>query len=119
MFADPQAVTYASVGKSLPAIGRNDSQSEYKIHADTGEVFDLILSHQFKSRNRVVARLRRDYFNANPLTPTQNILVSQTATFTMDFPNAGATLTDAQNLGKALRDWLTDANILKLLNGET
>lgn len=118
MFADPQSITYNAVVKSLPTIGRNDTQSEYKLN-DAGVVYDFVLSHQFKTRNRVVARLRRDAYAADPLYPTKNILASASATFTMDSPQVGMTLTDVQNLGRALRDWLTDANILKMLNGET
>lgn len=118
MFADPQSVTYATVAKSLPAIGRSDSDSEYKLN-DSGVVYDLILSHQFKTRNRAVARLRRDSYASDPLVPANNVLASMTGTFTLDFPNVGLTAADAQNLGKALRDWLSDANILKLVNGET
>jgi len=118
VFTDPQSITYATVAKSLPTIGRNDLQSEYKLN-DSGVVFDLILGHQFKSRNRVVARLRRDCYAADPLVPAQNVLASATATFTVDFPNVGMTLVDAQNLGKALVGWLSDATLLKLLNGET
>jgi hypothetical protein len=118
VFADPQTVTYATVAKSLPAIGRSENQSEYKLN-DSGTVYDLILSHQFKSRNRCVARLRRDAFSSDPLVPAQNILASATVTLTIDFPQVGLTATDAQNLAKALVGWLSDANILKLVNGET
>lgn len=118
MFADPQSVTYAAAAKSLPAIGRTDSQSEYKLN-DSGVVYDLILSHQFKARSRVVARLRRDAFVTDPLVTGQNIPASMTATFTMDFPSSGLTTADAQNLGNALVAWLTSGNILKLANGET
>jgi hypothetical protein len=42
-----------------------------------------------------------------------------TASFTMDFPTAGLSATDAQSLAKALVAWLTDATLLKLANGET
>lgn len=118
MFADPQSATYNAVVKSLPAIGRTDTQSEYKLN-DSGVVYTLTLAHQFKARNRVVARLRRDSFASDPVVPAQNILASMTATFTIDFPNAGLTAADAQLLGKALVGWLSDANILKLANGET
>jgi hypothetical protein len=118
VFADPQTVTYATVAKSLPAIGRGETQSEYKLN-DAGVVYDLILSHQFKTRNRVVARLRRDSSVTDPLIPANSILASATCTFTMDFPNVGLTPADAQALGKALVAWLSDANILKLANGET
>lgn len=118
MFADPQSVTYATVAKSLPAIGRSANLSEYKLN-DSGVIYDLTLSHQFAKRNRAVARLRRDSYASDPVVPTQNILASMTATLTVDFPTIGLTAADAQNLAKALRDWATDSNILKLVNGET
>ena len=118
MFADPQSVTYNAVAKSLPAIGRSDSQSEYKLN-DAGVVYDLIISHQFKARNRAVVRLRRDAFVADALVPAQNVLASMSATFTLDFPTTGYTAADAQNLGNALVAWLTSGNILKVVNGET
>jgi hypothetical protein len=118
VLADPQSITYAAAAKSLPAVGRSDSASEYKLN-DSGTVYDLTVSHQFKTRNRVVARLRRDSAVTDPLIPAQNILASMTASFTMDFPTAGLSATDAQSLAKALVAWLTDATLLKLANGET
>jgi hypothetical protein len=118
VFADPQSITYATVGKSLPAIGRNDTQSVYKLN-DSGTVYELTLSHQFKARNRVVARLQRTAASADPLVPAQNILASATATFTMDFPNVGLVPADVQALGKALVGFLSDGTLLKLVNGET
>lgn len=118
MFADPQSVTYSSVAKSLPKIGSGPDASEYKLN-DSGVVYDLVLSHQFKARNRVVARLRRDAYAADALRPEQNVLASMTASFTLDFPSVGYTVADAQALGNALVAWLTSTNLLKLANGET
>lgn len=118
MFADPQTVTYNAVAKTLPAISRGDTTSEYRLD-ETGIVYDFTLSHQFAKRKRVVARLRRDSFSADPLIPAQNILASATATLTIDFPNVGITTAEAQLLAKALVTWLSDANILKLAAGET
>jgi len=118
VFADPQSVTYATVAKSLPAVGRGDSQSEYRLN-DGAAVYDLTLSHQFKTRNRAVARLRRDAVVTDPLVPAQSVVASMTATLTVDFPASGLTPTDAQNLANALVAWATSANILKLVNGET
>lgn len=118
MFADPQSVTYNTVAKSLPTTGRGADESTYKLN-DSGVVYTMKLGHQFKRRNRVVARLQRDAFASDPLVPAQNILASATATFTIDFPNIGMTAADAQLLGLALKDWLSSANILKLVNGET
>lgn len=118
MFADPQSVTYNAVAKSLARIGTSDNQSEYKLN-DSGVVYDLLVSHQFKARNRAVVRLRRDAYVADALVPAQNTLASMTATFTIDFPTTGYTAADAQNLGNALVAWLSSANILKVVNGET
>lgn len=118
MFSDPQSITYSTVAKSLPAISRGETSSEYRLN-DAGVVYNLSLSHQFGKRNRAVARLRRDSFASDPLVPSQNILTSATVTFTADFPVTGMTAVDAQLLAEALIDWLSDANILKLCNGET
>lgn len=119
MFADPQSVTYATVAKSLAAIGRGENASTYKLN-DAGTGYTLLLTHQFKARRiRVVARLTRDSFAADPLVPASNLLAGMTATLTIDYPTTGLTAADAQNLGKVLRDWATDANLLKFVNGET
>jgi len=118
VLTDPQSVTYAASAKSLPAISRGDSSSEYKLN-DAGVVYDLLVSHQFKARNRVNVRLRRDAYAADPLVPTSNVLASATVSMTMDFPNVGVTAADATALCKALVGYLTDATILKLANGET
>jgi len=117
VFADPQSVTYATVAKSLPAIGRNDTESTYVLN-ETGVQYKLVLSHQFKARNRVVARLQRTATVTDPLMPSQNIPASATATLTIDFPGVVST-TEAQSLAKALIGWASDTNLLKLANGET
>jgi len=114
MFSDPQSVTYATVAKSLAKI----DIGEYRLN-DSGVVYDLVINHQFKNRSRFVVRLRRDAFASDPLVPTQNVLASMTATFTLDVPTTGLAPADFQNLGNALVGWLTSANILKLVNGET
>lgn len=118
MFSDPQSVTYNAVAKSLPATGRTDTQSTYYLN-DSGVQYTLLLSHQFKTRNRVVARLQRTAYASDPIVPAQNVLASATATLTIDFQNTGMTASDVQLLGKALVGWASDANLLKLVNGET
>lgn len=118
MFSDPQSVTYNTVAKSLVAIGGNEDSRQYRLN-DSGTIYDLTIGHQFKpARTRVFARLQRTASSADPLVPAQNILASATVTFTMDFPNVGFTPTDNQKLGEALVDWLSDATLLKMINGE-
>lgn len=118
MFSDPQSITFNSVAKSLAAIGRGDTQSVYKLVSTDAE-YVLTLSHQFKTRNRVVARLQRTAIVTDPLMPSGNIVASATATLTIDFPSTGFSQTDIQNQAKALVAWASDANILKLVGGET
>jgi len=118
VFGDPQSVTYATVAKSLPAIGRGDSSSSYRLD-DSGVQYDLTLSHSYGKRNRFVARLQRTSAVTDPLIPANSIAVSMTASFTLDLPPAGLTAVDAQNLGNALTGLLTSANILNLAGGET
>lgn len=119
MFSDPQSVTYATVAKSLPRIGSDPDQSQYRLN-DSGVLYDLTLGHQYKpARTRVFARLQRTASSTDPLVPAQNILASATVSFTIDFPNVGFVPTDNQSLAKALVGFLTDANLLKMINGET
>lgn len=118
MFNDPQTVTYANVAKTLPAISRGETSSDYKLN-DAGVVYQLTLSHQFAKRNRVSARLRRDNFADDPLVESNNVLASVSSTLTIDYPLVGMTSSDAQVLANALIAWATPANVLKLVNGET
>lgn len=118
MLTDPQTITYATVAKNLPAISRGTDSSEYKLN-DNGTIYDLLVGHAFKARNRVFTRLRRDVYAADPIVPAQNILASATCSLTMDFPTVGMTQTDVQNLAKALVGYLVDATLLKLITGET
>lgn len=120
MFADPQSVTYNTVAKSLPRISSGQDSSTYRLNDTAGNaIYTMTLTHQFKARNRVIARLQRESITTDPLATATNIDVSMAATFTIDFPNAGLTPVDAQYLGSALTGFLTSANILRLANGET
>lgn len=119
MFSDPQSVTYAAVAKSLPATGRGEDASIYKLFDSGGISYEFTLSHSFAKRNRIIARLKRTAIVADPLVTATNFEASATATLTVDFPTSGLTPTDAQLLAKALVGWASDANLLKLANGET
>jgi hypothetical protein len=120
MFVDPQSLTYATVAKSLPAIGRGADSSLYKLSNSDGSILQLNLSHQFKPRRtRAVARLQFDTFSPDPLSPANSILASATATLTVDFPTAGLAVVNATDLATCLVVWSTPGNLTRLLNGET
>lgn len=119
MFADPQGILYNAVAKTLPAIGRTDSQSEYRLVDEDGVVYNFTLSHQFGKRNRAVVRLRRDSLSPDPLVPDRNIPVSATCTLTVDFPLTGVTPSEAELLVMAVTSWLGAGNAKRLAGGET
>jgi len=120
MLSDPQSITYNTVAKSLARISNAVDNSVYRLNDTAGQaIYTLTLQHQFKSRNRVVARLQRESIATDPLSASTNIETSMAGTFTLDFPNAGLTPVDAQYLGSALVAFLTSAVLLRLANGET
>lgn len=118
MFSDPQTITYLTVAKSLPATSRGVDTSEYALN-DAGTLFTLSLGHQFKVRNRVFARLRRDAYSPDPLVPASNILASATCSLTVDFPKVGMTPIDIQGLAVALTTFASSAALLRMIGGET
>jgi hypothetical protein len=118
MFTDPVSIVFNTYTKQLPRIGTTADGSTYRTH-DGQAAIQLQLSHAFKQRTRAVARLTWEGLVASQLNPDVNTSVGMTATFTIDIPSAGLTPADGQHVGQALRDFLTDANILKLIQGET
>lgn len=118
MLVDPFPITYSGAAKNLARIGTSENESIYRLD-DSGTVYTVRVSHQFAKRNRAVVRITRDSAVTDPLIPANSMAVSMTATLTMDFPVSGLTTTDAQLLAKALVGWATDANLLKIANGET
>lgn len=118
MFADPLSVTYAGAAVSLPRTGTDANASTY-VSSVAGVDTTLVIRHDNKKRKRVNVSLRRESAVTDPFVPANSIRASMSASFTLDFPTTGLTTTDAQNLGKALVAFLTDANILKAAGGET
>lgn len=117
MFADPQTVTINAVAQTLAAISREPKSSTYR--EDVGE-YELVISHQENSkRNRRVVRLNRKTTSADPYIPAQNVDVSHSVYLVIDAPIAGFTNTQIDQDVAGLVAWLTSANVLKVLGGES
>jgi len=117
MFADPQSITVNAVAQSLPAIARNDVSSKYQKDDAT---FSMSIAHQYKAeRNRFTVRIDANKVAADPLASANNRVYSQSCYITMDKPTVGYSNAETQQLASALVAWLTSANILKVLGGET
>lgn len=117
MFSDPQTVTVNSVAQSLAAISRERFKSVYR--EDVGE-YELEISHQEGSkRDRRMVRLNRTITTADPFIPANNIEVSSSIYLVIDTPIAGFSNDDVKLDALGLVGWLTAANILKVLGGES
>lgn len=115
MFSDPQSVTVNTVAKSLPLTSREGMKSIYT--EDDGE-HQLTVSHQKGNRNRRVVRLDHTKIAADPLTAV-NTYVGASVYVVIDEPQWGYTDADLDYLAQALCDWLSSANVLKVLGGES
>lgn len=113
--ADPQSVTIGGTATPLPRVLPNQFGK-----AD-GTVI-LTINHRLQKNSRYDgATLKLGKVTTDPFVPSQNVQASVWATISVSrAPKAGVDLTtDATNIAKALRDWATDANIAKLLGGES
>lgn len=118
MFADPAVITYNAVAKSLPRTGSAVDKSTYALN-DSGVLYNLENGHSSKkARTRVYSKLQRQAAVTDPLIPAQNLQVGGTCTISIDFATQ-MTAADAVLLAKAIRDYFTDAFLLKLVNQET
>lgn len=117
MFSDPQTVTVNAVAQTLPAVSREPMKSLYR--EDIGE-YELVIAHQEnRSRNRRTIRLNRRKTTADPFIPANNVEVSHSVYLVIDAPIAGFTNTELKDDILGLVAWLTSANALKVLGGES
>lgn len=117
MFTDPQTVTVNAVAQTLAAISREKLKSVYR--EDIGE-YELVISHQENSkRDRRVVRLNRVKTTTDPFIPANNVEVSHSCYFVIDAPVAGYSVTELEDDILGLVAWMTSANVLKVLGGES
>jgi hypothetical protein len=110
-------VTVNAVAQTLAAISREPMKSTYR--EDVGE-YELVISHQETAkRNRRVVRLNRTIVTTDPFIPAQNVEVTSSYYLVMDLPLAGLTSTQMKDDVLGIAAWLTSANVLKVLGGES
>lgn len=119
MYLDPQSVTINTVASSLPRVSVGDHQASY---TKDDESITLTISHLASRNGRVRRMVRLDVSKiaSDPFITTQNREVSSSQYLVVDEPSDGAfTNTELLNNVKGLLGWLTDANVTKLLAGES
>lgn len=119
MFSDPQSITINTVANTLPRVAVGDRQASYSKDDDT---LRLAISHAVsaKGRTRRMVRLDHSKIASDPFVNGNNRPVSSSAYLVVDEPSDGA-YTNSELLEniKGLLGWLSDANVSKLLAGES
>lgn len=116
MYADPQSVTINTVPVSLPRVNIGNNEATYK---SADEQVQMRIAHQeSKGRKRHMVRLDKTVIAADPLT-AENAAQRAGVYLVVDEPSFGFDDTALDFQVDALIDWLTSANIAKLLGGES
>lgn len=117
MFSDPQSVTVATVAKSLPRVSTEDHSSTY---TKDDETYSLSISHTEKNRVRRLVRLDFNKIAADPFTSGNSQKISGSTYLVIDEP-PGARFTNQEILDnvKGLIGWCSDANLTKVIAGES
>jgi len=119
MFNDPQSVTINAVANSLPRVSVGDHTASY---TKDDETVTMTVTHQTTKSGRVRRTVRLDVnkIATDPFVPSTSRKVSSTVYFTLDEPKDGS-FSNAEDLSnaKGLVGWLTDANLTKLIAGES
>jgi len=113
-YSDPQSITLSGTATSLPRISSGVNSGSFA--TPDGSIV-VKVSHAYGKRNRRTVRLEHSKIAADPLTAA-NTKYSMTAYVVLDVPTVGYSVTEASAVAKAFTDWLTPANVGKLLGGE-
>jgi len=119
VFADPQSVTVNAVAQSLPRVDEGDESATYQ---KDDETYGLLISHTTtkNGRRRHQVRLDNNKIATDPFTPANSRKVSLSGYFVIDEPEDGA-YSNAEILlhMKGLIAWSSDANVTKVIAGES
>lgn len=119
MFSDPQSVTISSVAQSLPRVSTDGMSSTY---SKDDETIRLSVQHQTTTKGRVRRTVRMDVSKiaADPFVANQSRKVNSAYYVTIDEPADGV-FSNAELLAnmKGLVGWSTDANLTKVIAGES
>lgn len=114
-FSDPQSITVNAVAQSMPLVQR---QAQGAVYRTADEAYTFSVGHTEGKRRRRLVRVDHKKTAADPLT-AQNAQVSASIQFIIDEPTWGYTDAELKDISLGLTAWLTSANILKVLGGES
>lgn len=119
MFTDPQSVTINAVPNTLP---RTEQEGQSAAYTKDDGTLTLTVSHQETKNGRLrhAVKLDQSKIAADPFVAGNSRLSGAAITFVIDEPNAGQfSNADLLLLAKGLIAWGTDANLTKVIAGES
>lgn len=119
MFTDPQSVIISSITKSLPRTDEGDRSGTYTLDDET---IQLTISHMTTNKGRVRRCVRLDVnkLASDPFTANQSRKFDISAYLVLE-EDEQPSFTNAEILAntKGLIGWLSDANLTKVIAGES
>lgn len=120
MLADPQSVIINTTTLSLPAIARSETSSTYRVQDATYGDVKFTVSHQYKSRSRISARVDLTKFVTNYGDANNTFPLSASCYVVVDSLSAYTTDAERSYYLKALANWLlAGTNALSIAGGQT
>ncbi|DAD51985.1 TPA_asm: coat protein [ssRNA phage Esthiorhiza.2_23] len=117
-FADPQSVTISGVATSLPRTSFSPTGGAF---TSADGLVQEIVSHNYGKRVNRMLKLTQKKTSADPLIPSQNVVLSQSVWIVVNTPVQGFTVTEQKALVDAFTAYLTastGARVTQLLGGE-
>lgn len=117
--SDPQTITISTVAQPLARTGTGLLAGSFQ-HADSTYFLDI--THQVGKRNRHLVRLTAVKTTADPLVPSNNVVVSASFSQTWDLPKQGFTAAEAKAIIEGYYTYMlasSGAVIAKLLGNES
>lgn len=114
MLSDPQSITVSTVAKSMPLVKSGEGFRAYE-HEDGYRLTTKQTTSQKRFRREV--RIEKAKIAADPLTAVNNN-VSCSVYVVIDEPRNGFTDAELLAVTKALKDFMSDAMIDRILDGE-
>jgi hypothetical protein len=119
LFSDPQTVTINTVANTLPRVSVGDRRASY---VKDDETVTLSIAHAATNKGRVRRQVRLDLkkMASDPFIAGNQREVSCSIYLVIDEPDdAVFTNTELLNNSKGLLGWLSDANVTKVIAGES
>jgi len=116
MFAEPQVTTVNAVADDLNRIEFGNRKG---VFANPEGTRTLTISHDVRNRARRTVRMDYAKVAADPLLDGVSKRYTMSVYFVIDHPLVGFSIDEIQDNLEALIDWSTDAQILKVIGGES